>query len=454
MSQQEFKFGRLLVFAFYFRPPHRSSAVCLSMSVLKYELNSESVGLLVLLWSSFLLLDIDMSLLYSSPCISLTHEYLILPVMLRPVCRKCIYEKLTNEEADCCPICDAGLGCTPIEKLRADHNLQEVRDKIFPSREGKVTGSEVIPSALLDSRRKERSLSSLGISTPHSNIQLSLPGRRTKAAARKAAALRGSNFSSQDPIERMEGSLDNSPDTLNDTAEDIIQNLSATGLSDRLVSSKHSEDADEPEKVHLWESGFQDDAANGSEPPDGPSSEVHMPTKEGRERADTLTKVQDGSNGTHQPSPEMVNRKKINRSGRKRGASSKDQGTSIQYVLDSGAAQRRGTGPVWFRLLASEDQEGDAPLPQISKSYMHLKNGDLPISKIQSYLMHKLNLGNLNEVEITYHGQPVSPEVRLNSLIQWWLRTAAPSHRVQTTIGSSAADFVLELHYQRNYQYY
>ncbi|KAF9609898.1 hypothetical protein IFM89_018983 [Coptis chinensis] len=179
----------------------------------------------VLLWSSFLLLDIDMSLLYSSPCISLTHEsiYLILPVMLRPVCRKCIYEKLTNEEADCCLICDTGLGCTPIEKLRADHNLQEVRDKIFPSREGKVTGSEVIPSALLDSRRKERSLSSLGISTPHSNIHLSLPGRRTKAAARKAAALRGSNFSSQDPIERMEGSLDNSPDTLNDTAEDIIQ---------------------------------------------------------------------------------------------------------------------------------------------------------------------------------------------------------------------------------------
>lgn len=37
---------------------------------------------------------------------------------LKPVCRKCIYEKLSDEEADCCPVCNIDLGCLPVEKLR------------------------------------------------------------------------------------------------------------------------------------------------------------------------------------------------------------------------------------------------------------------------------------------------------------------------------------------------
>lgn len=34
------------------------------------------------------------------------------------VCRKCIYEKLSDEEVDCCPVCNIDLGCLPVEKLR------------------------------------------------------------------------------------------------------------------------------------------------------------------------------------------------------------------------------------------------------------------------------------------------------------------------------------------------
>lgn len=37
------------------------------------------------------------------------------------VCRKCIYNKLSDEELDCCPICNIDLGCVPLEKLRSDH---------------------------------------------------------------------------------------------------------------------------------------------------------------------------------------------------------------------------------------------------------------------------------------------------------------------------------------------
>ena len=40
-----------------------------------------------------------------------------------PVCRKCIYEKLSDEEMDCCPVCNIDLGCLPVEKLRSVANL-------------------------------------------------------------------------------------------------------------------------------------------------------------------------------------------------------------------------------------------------------------------------------------------------------------------------------------------
>nr|POE81432.1 cdpk-related kinase 7 [Quercus suber] len=36
----------------------------------------------------------------------------------KPVCKKCIYEKILDEEMDCCPVCNIDLGCLPVEKLR------------------------------------------------------------------------------------------------------------------------------------------------------------------------------------------------------------------------------------------------------------------------------------------------------------------------------------------------
>jgi hypothetical protein len=37
---------------------------------------------------------------------------------LKTVCRKCIYEKITDEELNHCPVCNIDLGCAPLEKLR------------------------------------------------------------------------------------------------------------------------------------------------------------------------------------------------------------------------------------------------------------------------------------------------------------------------------------------------
>ncbi|WOL08700.1 E3 ubiquitin-protein ligase [Canna indica] len=51
---------------------------------------------------------------------------------LHTFCRKCIFEKLNEKDADCCPVCNIPLCCLPVEKLKADHNLQDLRAKIFP----------------------------------------------------------------------------------------------------------------------------------------------------------------------------------------------------------------------------------------------------------------------------------------------------------------------------------
>lgn len=39
---------------------------------------------------------------------------------LPTVCRKCIHKKLSDEEMECCPVCNIDLGCVPLEKLRLE----------------------------------------------------------------------------------------------------------------------------------------------------------------------------------------------------------------------------------------------------------------------------------------------------------------------------------------------
>lgn len=72
--------------------------------------------------------------------------------------------------------------------------MQDIRDRIFPFKRRKVKAPEIMPSIAFPAKRKERSLSSLVVSTPKVPIQSGLTGRRSKAGARKAAALQACNF--------------------------------------------------------------------------------------------------------------------------------------------------------------------------------------------------------------------------------------------------------------------
>lgn len=107
---------------------------------------------------------------------------------------------------------------------RPDHNLQDVRAKIFPFKTRKGRAPEVMPSISLPVRRKERSLSSLVVNTPRVSSHTGLTGRRTKAVARRA--LRGTSFALEEPIKKEEDTTEDYPESSSsrETLNKIVQN--------------------------------------------------------------------------------------------------------------------------------------------------------------------------------------------------------------------------------------
>lgn len=111
---------------------------------------------------------------------------------------------------------------------RADHNVQDLRAKLFPLQTKKAVAPEAVPFVPLLGKRKERSLSSLGVSTPTVSAQSGLIGRRMKSAARKRHSLQESTHSVDRPVNEVEDdkTVEDSPVTLGslETLCEIPQN--------------------------------------------------------------------------------------------------------------------------------------------------------------------------------------------------------------------------------------
>ncbi|XP_028125891.1 E3 ubiquitin protein ligase DRIP2-like isoform X2 [Camellia sinensis] len=405
-------------------------------------------------------------------CNKLLRDATTISECLHTFCRKCIYKKISDEELECCPICNVDLGSVPLEKLRPDHNLQDVRAKIFPFKRRNMKAPEAAPSVTLPVRRKERSLSSLVVSTPRVSTQTAMTGRRSKAVSRKASALRGSSFPIEKPVKKEEDSVEDrpesssSPETLNKFTQNIRQNSSNAETSSRPKPEKEAENGAETweGKVDLWKPlNFLVEVANRSksskytsqgsaaklEPLHAPDSEGHIRKTKVKEHG-TKHRVQDKKDSTDPVPLDSVKPKKLRRFCPKKAATSGELGVSPQAVLDAPSARsEKRIGPIWFSLVASEEQEGHAPLPQISASYLRIKDGNVPVSFIQKYLMRKLDLTSEDEVEIKCMGQSVLPTLQLNNLVDLWIQTNSTSQRVPASIGSSAKDFVMVLAYAR-----
>ncbi|KAA8537035.1 hypothetical protein F0562_029513 [Nyssa sinensis] len=336
-------------------------------------------------------------------CNKILKDATTISLCLHTFCRKCIYEKLSDEEVDSCPVCNIDLGCVPVEKLRPDHNLQDIRVKIFPFRRRKIKGTEVVPSISLPVKRKERSLSSL-VSTPKVSMQTGLTGRRTKSVARKAASCSSPSepFHNRAPKRDMEN------------AEALEGNVDLWKPLNCLVEAAN--------RTKCLKLNSQDSSPAKLEPLNAPDCEVHVPKTRVKERQHK-SKVQDDKNG-----PTLllgqVKRRRLRAVGRKRAA--RGLCASEQAMLDSmGAKQNRRNCPIWFSLVASEDQKEDIHLPQISAFYLRIKDGNLPVSFIQKYLVKKLDLTSEAEVEIMCQGQPVLPTLQLRKLVDLWLQAAS-----------------------------
>ncbi|GMH07810.1 hypothetical protein Nepgr_009650 [Nepenthes gracilis] len=407
-------------------------------------------------------------------CSKLLKEATTISLCLHTFCRKCIYEKLSDEDVDSCPMCNISLGCVPMDKLRLDHNLQDIRAKIFPFKKRKVESPAVMPSISHPAKRKERSLSSLVVSTPRVPTQTGVTGRRTRAGMRKAGLPRGTSPATEDPIKYEDEPMEDGPEGSSspETLNKIIQNkkqvkegCSSAKSSNDQTPGQDLENSNKPSegKVDLWKpltclveaanrtkfsrSNSQGQSHVKSEPSVAPDCDVSM-AKIKTEGNGYGPEIQDDKN-ILPVLPGPAKRKRLHPGNRNREAASRESCNPPQLVLNASQCQRKDV-PIWFSLVASEDLEGSAPLPQISAGFLRVKDGSMPVSSIQKYLVKKLDLTTEAEVQITCQGQPLLPSLQLRSLLDMWLRTAAPtSKRVRTAVGNSAKEFVMVLTYSR-----
>ncbi|GAU11635.1 hypothetical protein TSUD_346270 [Trifolium subterraneum] len=305
---------------------------------------------------------------------------------------KCIYEKLSDEEVDCCPVCEIDLGILPVEKLRPDHNLQDIRTKIFPFKRTKGQAEdqtenqaedqpenqaeEVVPSIPLPAKRKERSLSSLVVSAPKVSTHTSFTGKRTKNGTRKASGLRGCSFIPEESIKKEETRSEDLNSSIGETSkkhrsnEDTDNNIDLTeGKADLwtpLNCLVEAANRTKPSRSNLQGTSKSEspitphgglvmsETTTKSEPPTSVQSEIHMPKTKNKSNGHKR-KFGDDKDGNTLPSG-PVKRKRPRPSNQKKAAAS-EMSASAQLMLDAtGSRHNRKNSPIWFTLVASEDQ--------------------------------------------------------------------------------------------------
>ncbi|XP_044484894.1 E3 ubiquitin protein ligase DRIP2-like isoform X2 [Mangifera indica] len=351
--------------------------------------------------------------------------------------------------------------------IRGDSNLRELRFKLFPSRRINSGAPEAVCSIPLPARRKERSLSSLVVNTPKVPAKPSLNGRRSKPGPKKHSALQESDLRIQEPVQDIEDHHESisSPEIISKIALHKRQEKisSAAETSNQRTPDKDTEENTETldGKADLWKPlNFLVDAASKTKS-NKSNSQTSVAKTEFADANDNKrllkAKVKECGNATKGndnendaiPGPSSSGKPRKSQGRPKKAAASEVFNVSAQSVVDTNSKHDGRFGPIWFSLVASDDQEGDAPLPQISSCYLRVKDGSLPVSFIKKYLVKKLNLASEAEVEISLQGQPLLPTLQLHNLINWWVQTGSTSERIQTFVGGSAKDFVMVLSYGR-----
>ncbi|CAO2837090.1 unnamed protein product [Amaranthus hypochondriacus] len=388
-------------------------------------------------------------------CNKLVRQATTISLCLHTFCKQCIYDKLSDEDVDSCPVCDVNLGCIPEEKLRPDNNLADIRAKIFPPRRRQIAEPEVAPVNSPPAKRKERSLSSLVVNTPRISIQAGVTGKR-KRAGRKGSAPRGASPATEEAPKKEESSVEDhdgssSPETLNKIMQNKKQSSSAKSSNDQVRGEHIKGKVDEWKPLNTLveaanRSKFSKSNVQGpSHAKEEPSGEQDVKMNKRKiEENGQRTEVQDVKSGVSSV-PGPVKRKRMRPSNRNRSSG------TIEFspqVMVNETRRNWKDGPVWFSLVAAKDQVGEEPLPQVTAAFLKVKDANMPVSTIQKYVAAKLDLASEAEVQILCQGQPVMPHLTLSSLLDTWLQNSS-SQKVHTSVGDSAKDFVMVLSYAR-----
>ncbi|XP_042454536.1 E3 ubiquitin protein ligase DRIP2-like isoform X2 [Zingiber officinale] len=375
-------------------------------------------------------------------CCKLLRDATTIPECLHTFCRKCITKKLNDEETDHCPVCNIGLGVVPMEKLRPDHNLQDIRAKIFPSKQSKVEAPEEIPTPILPVKRKEKSLSSLVVSTSHVVTRTCSSGRQTKTASKRVVTARG-----------LSSSTDASSEKDDNTVNNYVEKSSSNEKMSKALKRKQAHSNVEPsnhmfqDNADIWDPlNCLVEAANRTKAFSS-VTQRHVVKEENFNGCDGEVNIKNERVKVHQHKskileqadnillqPVTLKESRLQRVKRR----SKDLTASSQSFLDAQNSQfSRKINPIWTI---------DQPFPHLSSNYLRIKDGSMPVLFIHKYLVKKLNLENDAAVQITCLGQPVSPTMSVNKLVEHWLRERS-SQRLQGTVGTSAKEFVMVLVY-------
>jgi E3 ubiquitin-protein ligase DRIP len=176
-------------------------------------------------------------------CNYLIREATTISECLHTFCKDCITAELSNGESECCPMCHVGLGTLPLEKLRVDHQLNDLKEKLFPTNAKKRKPGLSIdsPGTSNATKRKERSLYSLGVK----GTQAVNPGY----ASRKTRALPGgSEPSSMD--EELEDGGDDEEEGISDGSPSTVLKLESRAVSHNGGSRRSSAEEGPEAKVY------------------------------------------------------------------------------------------------------------------------------------------------------------------------------------------------------------
>ncbi|KAJ4796420.1 E3 ubiquitin protein ligase DRIP2 [Rhynchospora pubera] len=339
---------------------------------------------------------------------------------LHTFCRKCITKKIADEDEECCPVCKTDLGCSAFEKLRPDHHLQYIRERLFPikrksAESDKDPPQQVPPIDIQIQKVKERSLSSL-VATDSQ-----LKASRRIYSSDDSSTPRSSNVRKKSKLAKLKEEENTGP-----RDEPVMMTYAR-----RQTNS----DVDGPNS-HSQKKEIEDKKGLNMIKPENSGSA--MKRKRGKIAA---------SNG------HIVKLSRISEEGKHKGnkflkvrrnsSSSRTANVSAKGLLNS--------KPIWFSLIASSTPEGGAVLPQLTANFVRIKDGEMNVSSIQKYVKNRLGLGSENEVEIVCRGQTINPDMTMHGLMNMWIRNES-SDKIKTIVGTPAKEFVMELLYHLKFQ--